>query len=630
MPKLIRDGGGPPQVSPETAGDLVHAELEKIVASPGFATSDRHIRLLRYLVSMALEGRGAEVKEYVLAVDLLGRSPSFDPQADAIVRTELSRLRGKLKAYYGDTQGNRVRIELPSRSYVPVFNFAEKPPAKAAPGRWRLRYVSAFVIASLLVLFGGLSWLSPIGVLGMRRAETGDMTSVAVLPFVNADADPGLEHFADGLTEEIIETLAEIGGVRVISRSSVFQLKGKQENVRAVAGRLNVGAVLEGDVRRSGNRLRIGARLINAAEGYEYYSHVYEHDVDDATNLQREIARDAAGVLHVREEGKEVARFTNSAEANRLYLEGLYHSSSPSESELKRAVVCYQRAIACDRNYSPAYASLSEAYVSLALLNEAPAQAMEQAVEAARVAVRTGATYAHAHAALGSVLALHDWNWAAAEKEFRKALDADPEDSAILQQYAMRCLAPQGHLDSALFELQLAQQIDPLSPQVALQRGKVLYFSRDPGHALREIQAALALDPQLETVPLAMAQVYMESSSFQEALKTLQGSSVATEDEARLAALGTLYGLSRQPDRAREVLRRLAAIEDHQPISGYYLAQVHLALGETQAALDCLEKSAAGHDPLIGYIRVDPDFDSLWTESRFQALLTKVGLDHAP
>lgn len=584
---------------------------------------------------MSLAGRGAEIKEHVLAVSFFGRNESFNPQTDAIVRTEASRLRAKLRNYYStDGCDDPVIIELPPRTYVPAFRLREAPSLDAVaaadgPQRRRWLWVSTAALASALV-FALYASYSHTRASGANHQATGapGLSAVAVLPFVNADADPAVEQFANSLTEEVIEALAEVDRLRVVSRTSAFQFKGKQEDLKTIASKLNVETVLEGSVHRSGKQLHITGRLVNAADGHQYYAHAYEHELTDAFTVQREIAAHAANVLRVRQDGQEAARFTKSPEAHQKYLEGLHHASWNRESELREAIASYQQAISFDSNYSPAYVGLSEAYILLALLNEAPSrEAMQRAAEAARAAVNTGGSYAHAHAALGSVLALHDWDWAGAEEEFRKAIDGDPNDSVILQQYAMRCLAPQGNLDSALFQLQVAQRVDPLSPEALLNRGRASYFKGDSARALRAFQSALELDPHLETAPLAMAQAYLQDSSFSQALKQLQESSAPTEDEARLAMLGSAYGLSGQPKEARQVLQQLLQVSRHQHISGFYLAQAYLSLGEIEPALAALEAAAEERSPLIVYVNVSPQFERLRAEPRFHALLKKIRLE---
>jgi serine/threonine-protein kinase len=619
--------------SPDTdcaPGEAVRAQLKKIFASTGFSKSERSSKLLRYLVLETLAGRGADIREYVLGAELFARGASFDPYTDAIVRTEMSRLRGKLKAYYGvEGRHDRLTIELPLRSYEPLFNVRKAPEPQSASAPRAYRRMWLWMCPTLIVIAGLLLYQvsrASANVTHSRRADAG--VSVAVLPFVNSEADQEVEQFADGLTEEIIETLQGVEGLRVVSQTSAFQFKGRRDDLRTIAQKLNAGVVLEGTARRAGKQLHITARLVNAADGHQYYSQTYEDDFKDAPGLQREIAAKVANVLRVHQVGEEVGRFTKSPEAHRWYLHGLHHASHVSESEIREAIGCFQAAISYDPDYSPAYASLSDAYVTLALLNEGPPDTMRRASEAARTAVRTGPTLAHAHAALGSVLALYEWQWPKAEAEFRKAIEEAPNDSEILRQYAMRYLVPQIDLDSALFELQLAQRVDPLSPMVLLDRGKIEHFQRRPAKAINTIRLAQELDPELEVAPLALAEAYVQNSSFDEASKTLRESSAPTEDEARLAVLGSVYGLSRQPERARKTLTQLTELDRHyRHISGYYFSQVYLALGDRPAALGSLEKAAEERSPMIVYAKVAPQFDSLRGEPRFRALLQRIGLE---
>ena len=616
-----------------TPVNAVRAQVERIVANSGFATSERHTKLLRHLVSMSLAGRGGEIKEYALGVDLFARGESFDPQTDAIVRTEVSRLRAKLKAYYSaDGRDDPLIIDLPNRSYVPVITPREPlvTAAASAPAQHNRRWLSFMPALALAGTVGVLVFfrLGPVSATAGQSRPSDAAISVAVLPFVISETDPKLEQFADSLTDEVIETLAEMPGLRVASRTSALQFKGKEEDIGAVAAKLNVESVLEGSVRRSGDKLRITARLVNAGEGHQYYSYVYEHELDDAITGQREIAAHVANVLRVREKGQEVAGLTKNGEAHQRYLQGLNHASHLSESELTQAVDCFQKAIGYDPNYSPAYTGLADAYITLALMNEGPHDAMERAADAAKTAVKTGPGFAHAHAALGSVLALYQWDWAGAEREFRSAIEKDPDDSPILQQYAMRYLVPQANLDSALFELRRAQRVDPFSPLVVLNRGWVQYYRRAPERALTDIRAALEFEPELETGPLALAEVDLLSSRFNEAEKTLQESTAPTEDEIRLAALGSVYGLSRQPERARKVLEQLQELDRHyQHVSGYYFSQIYIALGEISSALKSLEQAAEEHSPMVVYAKVDPQFERLHSEPRFRNLLKKIGLE---
>lgn len=613
--------------------DSIRAQVQKILASRRFATSERHCRLLRYLLAATLEGRADHLKEYVLGVEVFERGESFDPQADPIVRTELSRLRAKLKDYYeGEGRDDTLVVELPHRSYslaVQARNGSAKLPAQ---GRLRSRVSGRWTAVLILVIsvLGGCFALARRGGRGPQPNTSAD-TRVAVLPFVNLSADPEAEYFSDGLTEQLIDCLAEIDGLRVVSRTSAFQFKGRREDVRTIAAQLNVEMVVEGAVRKSGNHLRITTRLVNATEGHELQSHVYDRDLQDLLVVQEEIAREIANALRVGQiggrEGIAIKQFTRNVEAYSFYLQGRYDANKRSELELRNAIDCYKRSIAADPNYAPAHASLADAYILLALLSEAaPREALQRAKRAAQEAVRTGDTLSHAHSALGSVLALHEWDWAAAEKEFRRSVELDPNDSAIREAYAMRFLVPRGYLDSALFEMQLAQGLDPFSPEILMGVGEVHHFMRDPDRAIKTFERVLHIEPGYEAAPLALAAAYAQRSLLDNALNTLQEASAPTGDEARLAVLGHVYALARQPERARQVLGRLSEVARQRYVSGYYFALVHVALGDTADALNWLEQAADERCPLMVYLKVDPRFDSLRAEPRFHALLKRVRL----
>ncbi len=615
--------------------DYIRSQVQKILSSRRFTNSGRHCRLLRYLLEATLEGRGDQLKEYVLGVEVFDRGESFDPQTDPIVRTEMSRLRAKLKDYYeGDGRNEALVVELPHRSYSLVFHANDTPVGPPAPEPLRSG-ISRKWIGAVAVMLAGLAGCFALVRKGVHAAQHETVnrsdTQVAVLPFVNLSADPEAEYFSDGLTEQLIDCLAEIDGLRVVSRTSVFQFKGKQQDLRTIAAQLNVEMVLEGAVRKSGNHLRITTRLVNAVDGNQLESHVYDRDLQDVFVVQEQIARTIVNALLVRQiggrEGMVIKHFTKNVQAYSLYLEGRYDAKKRSESELRNAIDCYERAIHADPNYAPAHASLADAYILLALLNEMPPrEAMQRAKWAAQEAVRTGDSLSHAHSALGSVLALHDWDWQAAEKEFRRSVELDPNDSAIREAFAMRYLVPSGHLDSAQFEMQLARSLDPFSPEIVLSVGTVHQLKGDPDVAIKTFQRVLQIDPGFEPAPLALAAAYAQRSLFDKALNTLQTASAPTEDEARLAVLGHVYALSRQPEQARQVLRQMSEVRGHRYVSGFYFALVHVALGQKAEALDWLEKAADERCPLVVYLKTDPRFDSLRGEPRFSALLKRVGL----
>jgi serine/threonine-protein kinase len=325
--------------------------------------------------------------------------------------------------------------------------------------------------------------------------------------------------------------------------------------------------------------------------------------------------------------GIAIRQFTRITKAYDLYLEGRYHAGEFNEAGLWKAIHCYKGAIAADLSYAPAHAGLAEAYSALTLLNETPPrETMRLAKQAAEYAVKTGHLFAHGHSALGSVLALYDWNWAEAEKEFHRALELDPNDPGIRRAYALHYLLPQGRISSALFEMHVARGLVPFSPEVALGLGKVHHFNRDSDQAIKAFQRVLHLEPSFETAPLALAAAYVQRGLLDQALNTLREAMEPTEDEARFAVLGQVYALSGQQKAARQVLQELYEVARQRYVSGYYFAILHLALDERTAALDWLERAVDERCPLMAYLKVDPEFDLLRADSRFGALVRKVGL----
>jgi TolB-like protein/Flp pilus assembly protein TadD len=619
----------PVPVTPES----IHRQIERILASRRFVNSERLRRLLGYLLEQTLKGRAGQLKEYVLGVEVFDRGKDFDPQADAIVRSELSRLRARLRDYYAnDGREDALIIDLPNRSLSLTFQPREAPAASLTPLAARFRLNSKRMALAISII--GLAALWAVTRIYNRPAQgqmlNSNPTSLAVLPFVNVGGDAATESFSDGLTEELIHRLAEIDELKVVSRTSAFQFKGKHEDLRSIAAQLNVEVVLEGSVRRSGERLRVTARLVNGTDGYELLSSVYDRAPEDILTIQQEIASQVASTLRVYQVGRRgipIRQYTKSLSAYRLYLKGIQHANDQSQMQLSKAIECYEQAIAADPNYAPAHARLADTYIVLSLLNEiSPDKAYPRAKAAAQWAVKTGEGLSEAHSALGSVLALYDWDWAGADKEFRKALELDPNDSGIVETYVMRYLLPRGRLESSLFEMQRAQRLDPFSPQIVLGLGTVHCFQRNPDGAIKLFQKVLHLEPSFKGVPLALACAYIQKSLFDQALNSLQEASAPTEDEAHLAVLGYLYARSDQPNRARQVFQQLRELSGNRYVSGYYFALIRLALGEKAEALDWLEKAAAERSPLIVYLNVNPLFDSLRAEPRFTALLKKMGL----
>src|SRR5271168_1038848 len=300
---------------PDICVEAVQAELEKILSSPGFANADRLSRFLRFSVSEYLTGQTDRLKESLLGVEVFGRKPSYDPRVDAVVRTEAVKLRARIREYY-DTEGaeDPLIIDLPKGGYIPKFRLREKEPVPEAsvstpvippvaaldvvpePGRLWPRYLTA--VAIVVAVFSVAIYM------GTRdrqvRAHGPIENAIVVLPFADLSPDRDQEYFCDGMTEEIIDSLTQVGGFRVVARTSAFAFKGKQQDIREIGKKLNVGAVLEGSVRKDGNLLRVTAQLNSVADGYHLWSETYERELKDVFAVQDEIAKAIVNTLQLK------------------------------------------------------------------------------------------------------------------------------------------------------------------------------------------------------------------------------------------------------------------------------------------------------------------------------------------
>ncbi len=316
-------------------GKSIQAQLEKILSSPVFLTAESLSRFLRYIVEQSVLGQGGSLKESVLGIEVFGRGKSFDPRLDPIVRVDARRLRAKLTEYYlEEGQGDAVIIEVKKGSYVPVFHQREN--ASVAPPELVRNHVSA-----------------PVP----------DLSSIIVLPFVNLSADPENEYFSDGLTQEVIATLARIPGLRVIARSTAFRYQGKAQDIGKIGAELKVGAVLEGSVRRTGNRLRIAAQLIDVSTCFHVWSETFEREVKDIFAIQQEISDAIGSMVRVQIPGASlpvVRDYSDNVEAYDLYLRGIHFERKRTADALGLSLDYLQQAAMMDPQCAPIFSAACE------------------------------------------------------------------------------------------------------------------------------------------------------------------------------------------------------------------------------------------------------------------------------
>ena len=455
--------------------------------------------------------------------------------------------------------------------------------------------------------------------------------SIAVLPFVNASPEAENEYLSDGITDELIDALAKISGLRVSSRTSVFALKGKPLDVRALGALLGVSVVLEGTVRKSGDRLRITAQLTSTDDGRLLWSQRFDRKLVDVFAIQDEIAATIVNTLRATmfaDLSEHVPRrYTENIQAYGLYLKGRYAWNKRTSEGVAEAVGYFEQAIVEDPSYAPAYAGLADSYALDVDYRSIPvAEAYGRAKEYARKALELDESVPSAHASLAWTLFIYDWQWDEAEREFRRAITLNPRYASAHQWFAF-LLAARGQFDAALLEGHTAIELDPASVSARRALGWVYYYAR------RYDQAREHLARAIEMNPMAVESYRMLGSTL-----ALQGETADAERVLReammlpgagaynTATLGWLLARSGKRQEAEQLLRELEAARQEEYVSPVAFAILHIGLGNPQPALDWAERAYDERRGWLAYVKVNAIFDPLREQDRFKALVTKMKL----
>ena len=462
-------------------------------------------------------------------------------------------------------------------------------------------------------------------------APVSSARAIAVLPFVNAAADPELEYLSDGITEELIHALGKVDGLNVASRTSVFALKGVREDVRALGSRLDVSAVLEGTVRRSGSRLRVTVQLTSVADGRTLWSERYDRTLADAFEIQDDIARTIVATLRstlLRDLGDAApTRYTSNPAAYHLYLKGRFWWNRRTQAALSEGIKYFEQAIAQDPGYALAYTGLSDSYALHLDYRGAPVkEGMERAKAMALKALELDESLAEAHTSLGWVTFVYDWDWAAAARQFRRAIELNPRYSVARQWYSWFLLA-MGRSDEALAEGRMALELDPASVSIRRGMGWLEYYARRPALALEHLRKAVEMNPTAEEnhrllglAYLSMGLLDLAEAAFREAIANSDSPALST------AGLGRVAARRGDAARAREVLEQLHLWTRDRYVNPAAFAMVHIDLGELDQAFEWLDRAYQDRRGWLAYLKVEPDFDPLRSDPRFAALLARMRL----
>jgi TolB-like protein/DNA-binding winged helix-turn-helix (wHTH) protein/Tfp pilus assembly protein PilF len=518
---------------------------------------------------------------------------------------------------------------------TPAFQLHSHPPRATG---WRSLVIASAAVALVLIVASTLwIWRSR-----QTAVEQTSRTMLAVLPFENFTGDPGQEYFSDGLTEEMISQLGDLNPshLGVIARTSVMHYKHSQESIPQIGKDLGVQYVIEGSVRRDSERVRITAQLIQVKDQSHLWAREYDRDLGHLLELQAEIAREVANEIEFSLSGRrpiEAARkaaapapgaksVANSYGAYDLYLRGRYFWNKRTAEGFRQAAEYFQQAIDKDPNYGRAYAGLADTFTLMSTWYVGPQnELMPKARTAALRALELDESLPEAHASLALIKENYDYDWRGSEKEFRRAIQVDPQYATAHQWYA-ESLSWQGRFDEAFAESERARQLDPLSLIIASDYASILYNSRQYEKAVEQCRSALELDPSFDHAQGLMIPFYFQLGKYDAAVELINRRD-GEESPWMLAWRAAFYNRSGHPAEARRALAKLEQISRSRPDRTATLLIAYSGTGQKERMIELLQKAYSEHSNAVVQIKVDPMYDPIRSDPRFKDLLRRVGLE---
>jgi TolB-like protein/tetratricopeptide (TPR) repeat protein len=617
----------------------VRSALERVAASTVFQHSPQLQRFLRFIVEKSLTGDGDKLKEYLIGTEVFGRPSNYDPQLDSLVRVEAHRLRAALEEYYrSEGASDAILIVLNKGSYAPSFRRRVSPAPVGSPADspsthsipW---WIWAAVLA--LALLASFSvWLYRSGKLHHSSVPQG--ATIAVLPFDNLSADPEHEYFCFGLLDEITTDLAKTRQLRVIARTSAARFK-RGDDITTIGLQLNADAILEGSVQWSAGRVRITAQLINASDRLHIWSDTFDRPAADLLRAQDDVAQAITHAVLSSLPGNAGAaplqvRYSPDPQANQLYWKGSYFRTPMGKTgwraDLATSADYFEQAVRKDPQFALAYAALADVYVSLGWERgggPVTRDFMTRGRHAAVRALELDGTLGGAHAALGTIQYFFDYDPAAAERSFQRALLMDPSNGKARMWYA-HALVTQRRFDEARAQALQARQLDPLSYMATTHLAVVTFLSGRNDEAIALVQDLLKIG---DTAPahglLGMALEVQQN--YPAAIAQYQAGLRLVPNHAYIKGmLGHAYAMSGHREEAMRLLRDANLSFDEGGLSDLRLAYIYVGLGDKENVFLHLERDFQQRDTELPYINADPIFDSVRADPHFVSILQKIGL----
>lgn len=455
--------------------------------------------------------------------------------------------------------------------------------------------------------------------------------SIAVLPFVNLTGNLDCEYFGDGLTEELTDAFSKLARVRVVARTSAFSFRGKQADVREIASQLGANLVLEGSVRKSGNRLRITVRLIDAVDGYQLWSESYDRENHDTFAVQDEITPSVVDALKLKLPGVKKSPApkpaSDEARSHGLYVKGRFHSFRMTRSGIEAGIPCFEEAIECNPSYALAQVGLAHAYRMFGLSLDMPTSEVGPKAKAAALkAIEIDENLAEAHAVLGFSIVWYEWAWNAAEKHFRRAIELNPNSADTLWMHA-HLQSNQGRHHEALLEVRRAREIDPLSGLINAMEGQFLLHAGRTDEAIATVREAIELDPKSRVAHMFAASAYIQKGLFKEAIAEAVAARALAPNTSQHVAIESFANarLGRRAE-AQHALETLLQLSKERYVPASNIALTYMGLDEHDAALTWLERGLEERDPRMAFLKVEPKWRDLHGNPRYGRLLNRLNL----
>lgn len=569
------------------------AQMDRVATSATFQQVDRLKRFLSFVVLETAAGRGNQLKEYVIGVQVFDKDTSFDPRTDPIVRVQARRLRSRLAKYYSEEGAqDTVLIELPKGGYAPLFKRLEN----AQPKRSLTRALAS-------------------------------RNTLAVLPFADQSAGGDMEYFCKGLAEEILHALTAAETMRVLASPSASDIG---TDLRETAGLLDAAMLVCGSVRTHGQAVRITVQIIDGPSGSYVWSESIDGKMEEGFGLQERVANAVLARLNAgpRSAGKGLTRPVDNLAARNLCLQGRFHMNQRTEEGLRKALDLFEKALVEDGQYAEAFSGMADTYGLLGHYGVlAPADVWTKAASSAAAAVMANEHSADTHVSLAHVKSTQDWDWAGAEQEFLRAINLDPRHSTAHHWYGISCLAPTSRLDEALETMLIAQSLDPVSSIIARDLAMIHLYRRDFEAALEQIDHTVELNPHFSPAYWALGLIQEQRVEYDESIAAFQRAIQLSPESPRMhGALGRTLALAGKRAQSNKILGELRALAERRYVSPFELASIHFALGEDDPAFRWLTKAFEDRSFELISILVDPRFDPIRKDARFAVLASRLGL----